>query len=746
MCATVAAGAQATPVTSPSPSNPSDDSSTLANRAASASSRVHDSRLTHNEDFGPRWKLSLVEQILLDDDGLTYVNRSGARHRFKDGGRGFEPASPTPRHAQTRILIHGDHATLHDTDGTLRTFERVTKGAGRFRIARVQSRQRTVAFAYVRGLLSAVTDGDRVLFSIRRNRAGRIVSVSDLHGRSVHYSYTAAGQLKDVIDLAGHLWWHEYDDAGRMTAAYGANRKPYLYIGYDAAGRVVESRSGRRYAFSYALGKTVVTEGTGQRHVFHQNTAGATVTFESSSGMRWQIALDDRNRVTRLLQPDAALEYTYDYGREGRIAERWRKADATNRTVFAYDDAGRFESAIFSAWRVDATYRANQMRLVGEDWDMEVVFTSDGRIASVLQDGVATLAEYGGDGSLKALRRGDRSVRFARDALGRIVEVVHANGDRNRYAYDALGNRRLTQYGTGASVRYSHDPAGNIVTVAVTEKNGTTLRQAVEVGDMNRVESIAYDRAHTLRVAYDSVGRPVRFDNGKTVVTASYAGNGLLEELTSSNGGHWRNKVDIRSRGDRRQEQLLRVLSGDTVGASHPDYGVLEFTEFFFEPMPRSSLELGVPDLEATDALLAVADDLFGDGPDGPIPEDDVAALLAFEKPSNPVFQPPEYRSTNCCVGCTSSGLCEVCGGINTPGLCQCAPLEYGPGGGGGGGGSCSPPSQFSSKGRGPAVAAQCPVVPERIEPPGDCSEGLHQQLQVEVNSACKHGRVRNAC
>ena len=91
------------------------------------------------------------------------------------------------------------------------------------------------------------------------------------------------------------------------------------------------------------------------------------------------------------------------------------------------------------------------------------------------------------------------------------MEVVYANGDRNRYAYDALGNRQLTQYGMGASVRYGHDPADNIVAVAVTEK-GTTLRQTVEVGDMNRVESIAYEGAHTLRVAYDGAGRPVRFD------------------------------------------------------------------------------------------------------------------------------------------------------------------------------------------------------------------------------------------
>ena len=68
------------------------------------------------------------------------------------------------------------------------------------------------------------------------------------------------------------------------------------------------------------------------------------------------------------------------------------------------------------------------------------------------------------------------------------------------------------------------------------------------------------------------------------------------------------------------------------------------------------------------------------------------AGMTAFEKPSNPVFQPDEYLSTNCCVGCVHGGLCDVCGGQNMPGMCYCGeePPGFGGGGGGGGGGSGS--------------------------------------------------------
>ncbi len=41
----------------------------------------------------------------------------------------------------------------------------------------------------------------------------------------------------------------------------------------------------------------------------------------------------------------------------------------------------------------------------------------------------------------------------------------------------------------------------------------------------------------------------------------------------------------------------------------------------------------------------------------GPLFADGSAGMSDFEKPSNPVFQPPEYRSTNCCM----PFACEFC-------------------------------------------------------------------------------------
>lgn len=57
-----------------------------------------------------------------------------------------------------------------------------------------------------------------------------------------------------------------------------------------------------------------------------------------------------------------------------------------------------------------------------------------------------------------------------------------------------------------------------------------------------------------------------------------------------------------------------------------------------------------VPGLADATALWEIAEPLFVGGRD---------ASSAFDKPSNPVFQPDEYRSTNCCLPCFVSGWCD---------------------------------------------------------------------------------------
>ena len=629
-----------------------------------AFARLYDSRIDGNEDFGRGWRLALAEELLLDDAGVTYVDRSGASHRFVASGGAYVQRPATPRHARTRIVLAANsEATLVEANGTSRTFKPLRKSSSRLRIASVEAGERRLDFRYANGVLASVMHGTRTLFAVRRGLGGRIVAVTDDHGRTVRYSYTAGGLLRDVYDVAGNLWWHEYDSGGLLTAAIGANRRAYLRASYDSKGRAVESRTGREYTFAYETGSTTATEGTGRRHVFEQNRAGVTVAYSSSSGARWRLGVNADNRIKTLATPARTLEYDYDaLGRVTMIAES--TADGRSEQRYDYDASGRLEAVRSSggeARHID--YASGQVTVGGAD-GLRYELASHGHVVAVWEGRTRIDVERDG-GDLAVLRRGAQAVRFSRDALGRIVETAYPGGQTNRYRYDTAGNRRSAEYGTRGSVRYRHDPAGNLVEVEVSDLWGAELRQTTTVGDMNRVERIVYEGAHTLDIGYDRMGQPVAFDDGTERVSAIYDDFGRLARLRSASGAVWR-PDDAKAPpafGRSFTARRLATLSRDAVGASQPEYGVASFAETTFAPAPRDPLEAGVPGLAAARDLLAVAAPLFDANGD--------AAVQGFEKPSNPVFQPAEYRSTNCCVpySSTCGGFCDpfgICVSVNT--------------------------------------------------------------------------------
>lgn len=610
--------------------------------------RVYDSRL-NDADFGRGWRLSLAEELRIDDAGVTYVDGAGARRRFVLGAGGYRPLKPTPRHSGTRIVLGKNVATLREVDGALRTFKPV--GAdGPWRLLSVDAGGRRLDFRYNNGRLESVVHGTRTMFQIERDGAGMITSVVDDHGRSVRYSYTAQGQLKDVYDIAGKLWWHEYDAGGRLTAAIGANRQPYLEVGYDARGRVRESRTGREYAFTYETDRTNVAEGAGQRHVFERNADGTTVAFSSSSGVSWRVGLNANNRVKQLTLPTRTLDYDYDAA--GRVTMVQESGDGDDRQDFVYDREGRLTSvrSLDGQERVAVTYGSRSVRLTENNLGFNYDLTRSGRVAAVWDGAVRIDAEYDVKGDLEALHYNGNTVRFQRDRMGRVVATTYPSGLRNRYFHDSLGNRRLVEYDGGASVAYRHDFAGNIVRAEITEQDGKVRRQTTTVGRMNQVTRIAYDPGRTLDIDYDRMGRPIEFDDGVQRVAVEYDAHGTATRLRVPRTGESLDLRRRRSPGYRTlAEHRLAVFAGDVLGDAHPDYGPLRFAEATFHALPLDAKETSVPNLAAARDLFSAALPMFGG---------ESYTISAFEKPSNPVFQPAEYRSTNCCVPYDS----ETCG------------------------------------------------------------------------------------
>ena len=195
---------------------------------------------------------------------------------------------------------------------------------------------------------------------------------------------------------------------------------------------------------------------------------------------------------------------------------------------------------------------------------------------------------------------------------------------------------------------------------------------------MNRVESIDYEGAGSLHIGYDRTGRAVSFEMG--AVSVEYEGPDRIARIVSRiTGATWSPDSDGESGWNARKvmDARLEVIQRDSAGTSHPDYGMVRFDNVSFGMAAVDPMELGVPGLRRARQLFAVAEPLFA--------EDEYGAMLDFDKPSNPVFQPLEYRSTNCCIHIPIHPRAIVPGGgAPTPGsggsgFSYCAPFVPSP-------------------------------------------------------------------
>lgn len=555
----------------------------------------------------------------------------------------------TPQHGSTTIEVIGPLAILRNSDET-RVFERsagVTQGGNTYRLSHIAfAGSDQLDLSYRNGLISTISDPDGVMFTITRGRGGRIVSVQDRWGREVHYRYDANGLLQEATDIAGNAWSYEYAQSDRLIRAIGPNGRDILRIRYDEAGRVKESLSGRQYSFTYAPAETIVFEGVGHSHIFGHNDAGITDRFDSTNGVWWQLKLDDQHRVVEAYSSSSAHQYVY--GREGQISRVVEQLTDGSRTrEFQHDAQGRTTGVYYSDGAFTGVdYAGGLTRVTGPETEFAFDVLPSGQISQVRLDSTSVSAEYDPEGNLAAFRSGAKAVDFERDGLGRVSEVRYANGQVNRYRYDDLGNRASLLLGSaGGAVRYTHDPSGNIVEVAVTERNGKQKRQVVQIGDMNRVESITYEGAGTLAIGYDRMGRSVSFDMGSETIFVEYEGPDRIRRIMSGTGdAEWSPEDDYEAEGNTIEDMDARfkLMHGDSIGLSHQDYGIAGFDEFTFEMVVNDPMELAVSGLRDARTMLAVAQPLFSG--------DEIGAIADFEKPSNPVFQPLEYRSTNCCI------------------------------------------------------------------------------------------------
>ena len=631
-------------------------------------SRVHDSRIRDNPDFGPGWRLSLAEELVLGDGTAVHVDASGARHRFRvDAGRYF-PDPVSPGIADASIEVSGDTAVVRSGGGT-RTFEQLT-GEGRFHLVRVRRPDGSeLLLSYRNGLLREVRDAEGTVFRIERRSDGRVASAVDRHGRTVEYAYDETGRLVRAWDMAANVWSYGYDARGRLAGAFGVDGEPFLRVAYDAEGRVAMSDDGLEHVFEYRSARTVVSLPGGVRHMFEQTPGGATRSYRSTTGVSWELSFDERHRVQALSMSDAAAGFgdasgpPPDGGRSNGEPDAgpdgWARtvrfgygpsdlvsriedvsADGTKRREFAYDERGRLAAAASPAGMVRVDYRNGAVSVSGSNGvgaDIEYQRNSAGEVYLAAEGGPPIALDRNWRGDVVAIREGSRAIRFVRDHLGQLVETWRSDGDVDRYLHDALGFRTRLEHGRGGAVRLAYDAAGNIVEMESVPAAGPARRWTIDLEGGNRVAAITEDGGGVTVVRYDDAGRAVRFETRDDIVEVAYALQGTPRGVSSvSSGQTWETEGGSASRRAAQADADLRtVLLHDPPAPTQPEYAVVGFDERTFAPSLRDPMRAGVPGLAEASRLVGVATWVSGR-----------VAMPAFE-----AFHPPEYRGANGAVG-----------------------------------------------------------------------------------------------
>ena len=623
--------------------------------------RIYDSKLTDGPDFGPGWKLSVIEEVRREDASFVYRDASNAHFVLNVSGSDLVPAVPaiTPVvSGSTRTTGDGvGIVVLESADGTLRRFK---EDGDVWRLVHVRHDRGWVRLEWRRGMLAEVTS-DRGWVRIRRLADGRVGSMMDDLGRTVAYSYDAEGRLGGVTDLAGGAWTFAY--SGDALASVTDPRVKVVLASSWNGNRIRRIRVLHETTdFRYAGNSTTATNLLGWSTVYRYGDSGLTESITDRMGTTTELAFDTERRPTTVTR-DGVMVARLGYHADGCLKSLRRTEGNTRFTC-----SRRGVTVAEGAWT--ARYRFSERRVVESNDDAgrrAYRYADDGSLAGVTVDGLDTELRASPDGVIaEVFRNGRPMVSYAYTAGGRVSSIDYGEQRSASFSYDRRGLRTSAQYGYGdasaITATMAYDAAGNLTRHDIGETSATATEQTYRIGDYNEVLWVRTgdggDRAD-LTFGYDSAGRLTSTGIGERSATVEYDaldrvtrlvvdGETLLDETYGPDD------ADAVARQDRRTGGVLVAapvspVFGTMESIVHARPRSTEFGVVAYSPS-RKTFEIRL-DALAPDALLlaSLRARMVPLGEETPSP-----APFGHDKPSNSLFLPPEFRSVNCQV-CTGA-------------------------------------------------------------------------------------------
>lgn len=482
------------------------------------------------------YEVNVFGQVVAVVDPLGHVTRTS----FDKGGRPtvvrrFERRADGSYWLLSRSEVHYDElgrairAIANRFDEPIQVFDVVRdheNGPG------PGQRVETQTFLDAAGRVVAVVDPLGHTTTTAYDAAGRVVRVTDPLGNSVETTYDAHGNAirrdrRDrVLNVDGNVigeevlsWTGSYDERDRLIAESDGlgNTTEYEYDSLDrrvrtrdALGNVTElDYDVYGYVASTTARRTDDGLGTGQPLPpatvrYERDASGIVRARIDALGRRTEYRHDRSNRVIEEIFPDGARVVTR-YDRDDRVIAVRDLHGVLLR--HDYDEAGRLRRTQVDDAERDADVELQGARLVEHTYDglgrltrsrheavdLATQYNSLGHPVAddAVVDGSPFRVERTHDdaGRLTGLRYpSGRLVRFERDALGHLIELVHevdgtaypgapspAPRPLARHAY--AGNRlRRTERPNGVATTVNHDAAGRRVEIRHDAAWGSLLR------------------------------------------------------------------------------------------------------------------------------------------------------------------------------------------------------------------------------------------------------------------------------
>ncbi|MFB6768868.1 RHS repeat-associated core domain-containing protein [Streptomyces sp. NPDC056337] len=541
--------------------------------------RSHRTGVKAGRWFGPSWTSSLDQRLLLDDDGIRFVNSDGTvlHYAVPEPGEAMKPLVGPDWSLSWDGTPDAEMTVSQFENGLMLHFRRVPGGREtELSLAAVKDRNGNTieVFHDVDGSPRELLHHGGYRLGIT-TVSGRVTGISHLDAlgqpRLVSYEYDSRGHLVAVIDSSGHAQRYSYDDQDRITGWQSRDGYWYRYA-YDLAGRCVRTAGdGGVLAYTYAYDEdtrtTVATDSLGHSITYtlnedflplretdplggvttrHWDEAGRLVTLVDPLGRTTGFSHDAKGNITHITRPDGGV-VRREYDEHGQVVKvvqpdgtTWESAydDRGNRVVvidplgattsFTFDDNGALTGIIDALGIRQRTFVNNEAGLVVGQTD-----------------------------SLGAVST------FTRDALGRISELTDAFGQTTRVGWTLEGRIAWRRLPNGTSEHWSYDPEGNPVEFRSSDGRHAnysnshfdlcTSRES-EDGGLERYE---YDTELRLRrvtnavghhwtYTYDGAGRLIsETDYDGRTLTYRYDAAGQLVERTNGAGETTRLRHDV---------------------------------------------------------------------------------------------------------------------------------------------------------------------------------------------------------